>query len=124
MIWLYIAIGGALGAMSRYGLNILLFPIFEQRFPLATLIANLLGSLLMGVAYVFLIERGSYHPELRHLLMTGFLGAFTTFSAFSLDAFALMRNGEVFTAAGYVLISVTTCIIALSLAIKLSSEYL
>lgn len=124
MIWVMIACGGAVGAVARYGLNLWLFPIFEQRFPLATLVANLLGSVLMGVAYVVLIERGTYHPELRHLIMTGFLGAFTTFSAFSLDAFTLMRNGDLLTALGYVLLSVTTCIIAVSLAIKLSSEYL
>ncbi|BFM11792.1 fluoride efflux transporter CrcB [Simiduia litorea] len=124
MIWLMIACGGALGAMARYGLNLWLFPIFEQRFPLATLVANVVGSILMGIAYVILIERGNFQPELRHLIMTGFLGAFTTFSAFSLDAFALMRNGDLLTAAGYVLLSVTTCIIAVSLAIKISSEYL
>jgi fluoride exporter len=125
VIWLAIAVGGALGAMSRYGVNLWLYPIFEQRFPLPTLCVNLVGATLMGVAYALLIERGSYYPpELRHLIMTGFLGAFTTFSAFSLDAFALMRNGDLVTALAYVLISVTTCIIAVFLAIKITSEYL
>lgn len=124
MIWLAIATGGALGAMARYAVNLWLYPFFEQRFPLPTLAVNVLGSVAMGVAYVWLIERGSYHPMLRHLIMTGFLGAFTTFSAFSLDAFALMRNGEVLVALGYVLLSVTSCIIAVSLAIKITSEYL
>ncbi|UTA49576.1 fluoride efflux transporter CrcB [Simiduia sp. 21SJ11W-1] len=124
MIWLAIAAGGALGAVARYAVNLWLYPVFEQRVPLPTLMVNLVGSALMGVAYVWLIERGSYHPVLRHLLMTGFLGAFTTFSAFSLDAFSLMRNGATLMALGYVLLSVTSCIIAVSLAIKITSEYL
>lgn len=124
MIWLAIALGGGLGAIARYGANLWLYPLFEQRFPLPTLCINVLGSALMGVAYVWLIERGTDHPVLRHLLMTGFLGAFTTFSAFSLDAFALMRNGASLTAIAYVLLSVTSCIIAVSLAIKITSEYL
>ncbi len=125
MIWLAIATGGALGAMARYGLNLWLYPLLEQRFPLPTLAVNLLGSTLMGVAYALLIEKGTYYPpEIRHFIMTGFLGAFTTFSAFSLDALALMRNGELFTALAYVLLSVTTCIIAVFLAFRITSEYL
>ena len=124
MTWLAIAFGGALGAMGRYGINLWLYPVFEQRFPLATLVVNAVGSFLMGVAYMLLIERGHYHPELRHLLMTGFLGALTTFSAFSMDTVALMRNGEMVTALAYVLASVGTCIIATLIAIKLTSEYL
>lgn len=124
MIWLAIAGGGALGAMARYGVNLWLFPVFAQRFPLATLTVNVLGSALMGVAYVLLVERGHYNPELRHFLMTGFLGAFTTFSAFSLDSFALLRHGDLLTAASYVLLSVATCIIALLLAIRITSSYL
>lgn len=124
MIWLYIAAGGALGAVSRYGVNVWLFPVFEQRFPLATFVVNVVGSALMGVAYVLLIERGSFHPELRHLIMTGFLGALTTFSAFSMDTVALMRNGDMVTGAAYVLLSVCTCIIATLLAIKITAHYL
>lgn len=124
MIWLWIAFGGALGAVSRYGVNLWLYPVFEQRFPLPTLAVNLVGSLMMGVAYVLLIERGSFHPELRHFLMTGFLGALTTFSAFSMDAVALLRNGDLLTSAAYVLLSVCTCIIATLLAIKFTAHFL
>ncbi|HLS98601.1 MAG: fluoride efflux transporter CrcB [Porticoccaceae bacterium] len=118
--WLAVAAGGALGALARYGVNGLLFPLFGHKFPLGTLVINVAGSLAMGVCYVLIIERGLLDPEWRNFLMVGVLGAFTTFSAFSLDAAALWQNGHLLLACGYVLASVALSLGALVLAIHLT----
>lgn len=114
---LAIALGGALGAMSRYGVNGLIFPLLGEKFPLGTLVVNVLGSLVMGICYVLIIEKALLPPEWRNILMVGFLGAFTTFSTFSLDALALWQNGQLLLALGYVIASVTLCLLAIALAI-------
>lgn len=118
MIWLAVAIGGAIGAMGRYGVTAYLFPVMANRFPLGTLTANVVGSLLMGVCYALIIEKGVLAPEWRNLLMTGFLGAFTTFSTFSLDAVTLWQNGYGQLALIYVAISVCACVLAVTLGIE------
>lgn len=120
MQWLLVAMGGALGAVSRYGVNALLFPLFQERFPLATLAANVVGSLLMGFLYVVIIEKALLPPEWRNILMVGFLGAFTTFSAFSLETLALWQNGHLVTAVCYVIASVLLCLGATLGAIALA----
>lgn len=115
--WLLVAVGGALGGVGRFAVNGLLFPLFGPRFPFATLAINVAGSLLMGVCYVLIVERGILASEWRDLLMVGILGAFTTFSAFSLDAVALWQNGHLLLAFGYVFASVMLSIGGLALAI-------
>ena len=79
-----VALGGALGALGRYGVNGLVYPVMGDRFPLGTLVVNVAGSMIMGVLYVLIIEKAALPAELRNLLMVGFLGAFTTFSTFLL----------------------------------------
>lgn len=118
--WFAVALGGALGAVSRYAVNGLLFPLYGHKFPLATLVINVGGSLLMGVFYVLIIERGVLSPEWRNFLMVGILGAFTTFSTFSLDAMALWQNGHLLLALAYVLGSVVLSLAGLALAITLT----
>lgn len=110
MQWLMVACGGALGAMARFGVNALLFPVAGHRFPLATLVINVSGCTVMGVLYVVIIERSVLSGEWRNLLMVGTLGAYTTFSAFSLDALALWQNGHAALAALYVGLSVVLCL--------------
>jgi len=117
MSWLAVAIGGALGAMGRYAVTLYTFPILANRFPLATLSVNILGSLLIGICYVLIIEKGVIDPEYRNLLMAGFLGAFTTFSTFALDAVTLWQNGHGQLAAIYVAVSVAACIVAVAAGI-------
>ncbi|TQV73551.1 fluoride efflux transporter CrcB [Exilibacterium tricleocarpae] len=120
MHWLAVALGGALGALGRYAVTSYAYPIMENRFPLGTLIVNVLGSFLIGVCYVVIIEKGLVSPEWRHLLMAGFLGAFTTFSTFSLDALNLWQNGHALTALTYIAASVITCLAAVALAVHVS----
>lgn len=89
-----IACGGAIGALSRFGLQQWLAPMYSGRFPLAIFIANSIGSLCIGLIYVLIIERGMLPEVWRAFLMVGLLGAFTTFSAFSLDSLRLIEQGE------------------------------
>ena len=97
---LQVAVGGAIGASARYLTNVSATRLLGHGFPWGTVVANVLGSFLMGVLVVVLAKKGGNH--LAPLLMTGLLGGFTTFSAFSLDVFTLYERGQVFTAAGYV----------------------
>lgn len=117
MQWLAVAIGGALGAMARYGVMTYIAPVLGTRFPLGTLCINISGSFLIGVCYVVLDEKLAVSPEWRLLTMTGFLGAFTTFSTFSLDALALWENGLPMTAAIYVLATVIGCLLAVTASV-------
>ena len=100
----FVALGGALGSVLRYLVNITLPRLFGHGFPYATMMVNVLGSFAMGVLVVVLAMKGG--NRFAPFLMTGILGGFTTFSAFSLDAAKLVETGEVGTAAVYVLGSV------------------
>jgi CrcB protein len=120
MHWLSIAIGGAMGAMGRYWVSSCLLPISSYKFPYATFSVNVIGSLLMGILYVLIVERGGLPEQARHLLMVGFLGAFTTFSTFSLDAISLWQNGGQTMALIYVFSTVFSCLLAIIVAIWLT----
>jgi CrcB protein len=120
MHWISIALGGALGAVCRYWVSLSLLPVSSYKFPFATLSVNVAGSLLMGVLYVLIVEKGGLPDQARHILMVGFLGAFTTFSTFSLDAITLWQNGAQLMALIYVVSSVALCLIAIIFAIWLT----
>ena len=120
MHWLSIAIGGAMGAMARYWVSSYLLPVSSYKFPYATFSVNVAGSLLMGILYVLIVERGGLPDQARHLLMVGFLGAFTTFSTFSLDAISLWQNGGQTMALIYVFSTVFSCLLAIIVAIWLT----
>lgn len=107
---LQVAIGGALGASARYLTNVSLTRALGPGFPWGTVVVNIIGSLVMGILVVALAKKGAnaYAP----LLLTGMMGGFTTFSAFSLDALALFERGHVATAMGYVAGTVTLSIAA------------
>ncbi|MDB3967105.1 fluoride efflux transporter CrcB [Porticoccaceae bacterium] len=124
MHWLAVAIGGALGAMARYGVSGLIFDATSHKFPYDTLWVNVLGSFIMGVLFVVILEKGLLPPEMRSILMIGFLGAFTTFSTFSLDALGLWQNGHLFLALVYALGTVFLCLAAISMAVWLTRLYL
>ncbi len=103
-----VAIGGALGAVLRYLTGVAALRVLGAGFPWGTLSVNVFGSFLMGVLAIWL-SGGRLSP----LLMTGLLGGFTTFSAFSLDAVRLWEKGEVLGAGLYVAASVGLAIAAL-----------
>ena len=124
MNWIAIAIGGALGAMARYGVSTLVFDASAQRFPYATLSVNVLGSFAMGFLFVIIAEKAMLPPEMRSMLMVGFLGAFTTFSTFSLDALGLWQNGHLLMALVYALGTVVLCLAAVCLGVWLTRLFL
>ncbi|MDC0054072.1 fluoride efflux transporter CrcB [Gammaproteobacteria bacterium] len=120
MHWFAVAIGGALGSMARYALSAWVFDVSSHKFPYATLTVNVIGSFVMGIFFVIIVEKAALPAEMRSLLMIGFLGAFTTFSAFSLDALGLWQNGHVFLSLVYMLATVVLCLVAISSAIWLT----
>ncbi|MGH1331168.1 MAG: fluoride efflux transporter CrcB [Paracoccaceae bacterium] len=101
---LQVALGGALGASARFLTGQGLHRVFGSGLPFATLAVNLIGSFAMGVLIVLLAHKGG--TRFSPFLLTGLLGGFTTFSAFSLDTLVLFERGQVGAAAGYVLVSV------------------
>ncbi|MFA5678540.1 MAG: fluoride efflux transporter CrcB [Pseudomonas sp.] len=114
MIWtlLAVAAGGALGALSRFAIGLGLTVLWPNAFPLGTFVINLLGCLAIGILYGLWLNRPELSPVMQQGLMIGFLGAFTTFSTFSLDAWRLLENGQSLLALGYILLSVCLCLIA------------
>ena len=112
-----VALGGAIGSALRYLTNVGALRLFGTGFPYATLIVNVLGSFLMGLLVALLAQRGGmrYAP----LLMTGFLGGFTTFSAFSLDCVTLWERGQTSLAALYAGASLGLSLAAIVLAMHL-----
>ncbi len=106
MHWLAIAIGGALGSVLRFAAVSYLTPLINYRFPFGTFIVNLSGSFLIGVAYVLLMEKTTMPAEWRLFFITGILGGYTTFSAFSLEILQLWQEGHVVNAFVYASASV------------------
>ena len=112
--FLIVGLGGAVGAMARHGVGVVAMRNFGAGFPYGTIIVNILGSFLMGLLIAWLARRtGGSSNELRLFLATGFLGGFTTFSAFSLDTIVLYERGDFGQAALYVGASVVVSILAL-----------
>ena len=110
-----VALGGAMGASLRYLTGLGVVRLLGHGFPLAIITVNILGSFLMGVFVVYAAKRGMTH--LSPLVVTGLLGGFTTFSAFSLETVTLFERGQFGAAAAYVLISVIGSVGALVLGL-------
>ena len=112
MALIWIGLGGALGAISRYLVATAVFKWLDKPFPYGTLSVNLLGSFAIGVAYIWLVQHqwgGDHHKQ---LAMVGFLGAFTTFSTFSLESITLIQQERWMAALSYMGISLIGCLLA------------
>ncbi len=119
---IFIAAGGAIGAIMRFGVSNGVHALFGRGFPYGTLTVNVLGSLLIGFGYITLLERLSLGPEWRAFIIIGILGAFTTFSTFSLETFNLIESGEMIKAAANILLSVTICLLAAWIGILIARQ--
>jgi len=112
-----VAIGGALGASARFALGMYIVRLVGQGFPVAIMICNVLGSFLMGMAAVYC---GKHAPTMGPFIMTGILGGFTTFSAFSLEAVTLIERGQIGQAGLYIGLSVGLSILGLILGLYMA----
>jgi len=104
--------GGALGAMLRYGISSAIYSWFGRAFPWGTLAVNIIGSLLIGLLSILLVEKFEFPQEIKLMLVVGVLGALTTFSTFSWDTLDLMQQGLITKAFLNVLVNVVVCITA------------
>ena len=124
MVWLAIAVGGALGSVARHGVNVLVhdrWPV--MRFPLGTLAVNVAGCLIIGVlAGLVMSERIALRFYWREFLFVGILGGFTTFSTFGLDTITLVRTGSMSAAAWNVIAQVGLGLVAVQLGMLLTAR--
>ena len=111
MTFLQVGLGGAIGAMLRFGVGIAMLRVTGPGFPLGVLSVNVVGSFLMGLFVVYAFQKDIEH--LNPFVLTGILGGFTTFSAFSLEAFTLYERGEIAQSITYIALSVVLSIAAL-----------
>lgn len=118
--YMAIALGGACGAMSRYWLSGQMEKLNNTAFPLGTFSVNLIGSLLMGLFAVLLLEKLNLSEPWRPLILVGFLGAMTTFSTFSIEALQLLQQGNFSTALFYIAFSVAACLLAVWVGMQLA----
>ena len=109
---LWVGIGGALGSISRYFGQRLLSQLFPQSFPVGTITVNILGCFLIGILYGLSNKYEYFTPEFRLLMMTGFCGGFTTFSAFTLEGMQLLNQQRFLIFTLYFVLSVFIGLIA------------
>lgn len=109
MHWLAIALGGAFGAVARSFIAGWMQKSLGTGFPFGTLAVNFLGSFVIGVLFVLLVERLNMPGYWRELLVVGFLGALTTFSTFSLEIVNFLQHGQWHIALVYLLASLIGC---------------
>jgi CrcB protein len=107
---LAIAAGGAIGALLRFWVSTGIHAWLGRGFPYGTLTVNVIGSLAMGFLYIVLLERAALGAEWRAFLLVGLLGAFTTFSTFSIETLNLLQQADYAKAMANMLISVLACV--------------
>ena len=117
---LLVGAGGFLGSICRYSLSGWLLKPWSLTFPLGTLAVNVLGSLMIGYVFGFIESRPITGETLRGLVVVGFLGGFTTFSAFSLETFGLLQDGQWAKAGLNAGLSVILCLLAVALGFGLA----
>jgi CrcB protein len=120
LIW-YVAAGSAAGGVARFLLSTAIAPRTPGSFPAGTFIVNVIGSIGIGFVARYAFGTSGVSPEMRVLLTTGFLGGFTTFSAFSYDTVALIESGAHGTAAIYVVASVVVSLVGTVAGIALGA---
>lgn len=118
-----IFLGGGIGSVFRYWLSLSVYALFGRAFPYGTLSVNVLGSFIMGVLTMYLLERYNGDANVwRALLLIGFLGGFTTFSSFSIETFNLFENGEILKASLNIFLQLVLCLTAVSLGALLGRQ--
>jgi fluoride exporter len=109
--YLYVFVGGGLGASARYWISGLIPRWVDSGFPYANLFINVSGSFLIGLLMTAMEDRFLVSPSLRIFLTIGILGGYTTFSSFSYEAVALLNNGELLRASAFIFLSIGLCLV-------------
>lgn len=115
MIYLAIFLGGSFGGGLRYLASLI---ITNTTFPFSTLLINVFGAFLMGICSTYFINYFKSHPNIKKMITTGFIGAFTTYSSLSLDTVVLLENGHILLASLYLIISMFLGFIFIALGYK------
>ena len=115
-----VALGGALGAVTRYGVGVWMSNKWVYSFPWHTFLVNISGAFLLGLFNGLFMDKITVSPELKIALTVGFLGAFTTFSTFGYEAILLIKEGDILTAGLYTLSSVVIAFIGVLLGMALA----
>jgi CrcB protein len=114
--------GGAFGAVLRYGASLGVYSLLGRGFPYGTMFVNVSGSLLMGLLSVIMLERFNIDPEWRAAVLVGVLGSFTTFSTFSIETLNLLEQGDVIRATANIVLSVLVCLAAVWFGVLLGRQ--
>lgn len=122
--WLAIALGGALGAVSRFALSHQTYIWLGRDFAWGTLAVNLIGSFMIGLLTILLINKFAVSAEWRAFLIVGFLGSFTTFSTFSFETMQYIQTGELNKAMLNIAVSVVGCLIAVWIGLVAGKQFL
>ena len=124
-LWLWVGLGGAIGACARFAIAqvVPVQMLGEAPFPWPTFVANVVGSLLIGLVVGLLGQTAWFNEFGRAFLVTGILGGFTTFSAFSLEVVQLAQAGQTATAVGYALASLIICALGALIGLALGSHW-
>jgi len=109
---MFIAVGGAFGAIMRFLSQATIYELVGKSFPYGTLFVNVVGSFLMGLLSVVLIEKFNLSAQWHMAILVGVLGSFTTFSTFSIETLVLFEQGDLFKAFANITVSIVLCITA------------
>ncbi|MEG0009931.1 MAG: fluoride efflux transporter CrcB [Aeromonas sp.] len=117
--WLFVAVGGAIGACLRFGMTELFALMLGRSFPYGTLAVNVIGSFIMGLAFALISHGHVLESPMKPLLMVGILGALTTFSSFALDTVLLAQQGAYLKALLNMGLNVFLCLVMVVLGMQL-----
>ena len=117
---MWVAIGGAIGAVARFLVATFVQEKFAVAFPLGTFTVNVLGSFIIGLVFYYSVTFWVHSPHLKALVIVGFLGAFTTFSSYSLDTINLLMTGQYLKALTYVVSTNLICFLATTFGLWLA----
>lgn len=118
MVYLWVAFGGALGALCRFKVSVFSAQRFGDFFPIGTLLVNVLGSLFLGLFLALYLERGAFSSSVYYFFVVGWCGSFTTFSTFSYETFRLLQEGEPQKALWNIVLNSGVCLLSVALAWK------